>query len=275
MPEDVMDTQTPVDQDTTAPDGTGVAFEELPIPETYKDNPNVSKYKSVGELIKGHENAVKLVGAKGVIVPKDDAPQEEKDKFLNTLGRPENPEGYKLSPVELHPKIKAAYTPEVEGVFKSEMHKIGLTQAQADALHKWYFEAASKGEVAKEEATNKSIKDGEVSLRKQWGAEYDSRIANARKVVAKFGGQAAIDALGDIGSHPAVVKMMGEIATHFSEDAIKSFGDKQPEGAQGAKEKIKSMRSDPKHPLNLENHPDHNNAVKELTELYKEAYPDA
>lgn len=274
MPE-VMDTQDP-ETETSAPETTTpVPFEDTAIPETYKDNPNVAKYKNVGELIKGHENVVKLIGAKGVIVPKEDAAPEEKEKFYNSLGRPEKPEGYKLSPVEMHPKIKEAYTPEAEGVFKAEMHKLGLTQAQTDALHKWYFENASKGEAARDAATDKALKDGEAALRQKWGAEYEGKILNAKRVVAKFGGKDALDALGDLGSNPAIVKMMADIAANFSEDQIKGFGDKKSEGAQSAKEKIKAIFADPKHPYFNDGDPRHHESVTEVTKLYQEAYNDA
>lgn len=240
------------------------------LPEELKNDPNISKYKSSEELAKGHLNAVKLVGAKGVIIPGKDAKPEEVEKFYNALGRPEKPEGYKLTPIEnLHPSIKEKYTPEAEAVFKAEMHKIGLTNAQVDALHKWYFENASKGELLKEQATEKAIKDGEAALRQKYGKEYDIKLANAIKIVKKFGGQEAIDALGDTGSHPAVVKMMMEISNHFSEDMIKSFGEKKTEGSNAAKEKIKTILADKSHPYWKGD----SEAIKEVTKLYQEAYP--
>ena len=42
---------------------------------------------------------------------------------------------------------------------------------------------------------------------------------------------------------------------------------------EDAKKKINEIRGDSKHPYNLENHPSHNDAVKEMTRLYSTAYP--
>lgn len=268
---DVQDTAAPVVEDTQAPEGTEQPKSWLEqLPEEARKDPNISKYKTPDEFIKGHQNLVKLVGAKGVIVPKEDAPAEEKDKFYNSLGRPEKPEGYKITPVELHPKIKESYTPEVEATFKSEMHKLGLTQSQVDGLHKWYFENASKGEVAKEQATEKALKDGESALRAEWKDKYDVNLNNAKKVANRFGGKEAIEALGDLGSHPAIVKMLGNIAANFSEDVISDVKTKQVEGNEGAKAKIKAIHADKSHPYWKGD----SAAIKEVTQLYKEAYPD-
>jgi hypothetical protein len=245
------------------------------IPEELRKDPNISKYKTLDEFAKGHLSLSKMIAAKGVIVPTDDAPQEEKDKFLNAVGRPEKVEGYNFTPLEkVHPEIAKSLTPENELAFKKLMHDAGATQAVADKLHKIYYDTASQALAAKDETTAKAMKDGEAALRQKWGTEYEIKLANAKKIVTKFGGQEAVDALGDLGSHPAIVKMIAEIASNFSEDQIKNFGDNKQEGVNSAKEKIKVIMSDPKSAYNDEKNPKHNEAVKEVTKLYQEAYPE-
>jgi hypothetical protein len=241
------------------------------LPEEIRNDPNISKYKTPEEFAKGHLNVVKLVGAKGVIIPKDDAPPEEKEKFYQTLGKPVKAEEYKLSDVALHPNIKAQYNDNTVKVFKDMAHQANLTQAQADFLHRWYFENASKAEVMKAQTTEKAIKDGETALRTEWGADYNKKLSNVQTVVKKFGGQEVIDALGDIGSNPKVVKFIAKLSEHFSEDDITQMGDKgTPTEVNTAKEKIKAILADKTHPYWKGDQA----AIKEVTELYKVAYPD-
>jgi hypothetical protein len=270
MPDEVVDTLPPETPDTEAPP----VFEETPIPETFKDNPNVGKYKTVGELIKGHENVVKLVGSKGVIIPKDDAPAEEKEKYYQALGKPAKPEAYTFVPIEtLHEKIKAQMTPEVEGVFRQMAHQANLTQAQAAFLHKWYFENASKAVVDADAAVDKAMKDGETALRSEWKENYGKNIANVQSVVAKLGGKEVIDALGNLGSNPVIVKFLAKLTSHFSEDDIANLGSNETPGAMTAKAKIKVIQNDPTHPL-WKDVPGHMDAVKEWAILHAEAYPE-
>lgn len=272
-----LDTQDPA-VETPDPDaGQAVDLETLAIPaDKYKDNPTISKYKTVGEVFKGLDNANKLIGAKGVIVPKEDATDEEKSEFFNKLGRPPKPEEYKLSEVkDLHPEIQKSITPEAQGVFKSEMHKLGLTNAQADGLYKWYFENASKGKLNEDKQTDAQMKEAETKLRQDWGKDYDANLSMAKKLVAKHGGEELIKALNGADNNPVVIKFLGSIAKNFSEDQL-SVDVKGVDNTNqsAAKKRISEIQKDRSGPYWNENHEDHMKAVKEVTDLYKTAYPD-
>lgn len=198
--------------------GGGVDFEATPIPaDKYADNPNIAKYKTIGDLVKGHGEAVKLVGAKGIIVPGEKATPEEWEKYYNSTGRPEKPEGYKLSPLEnLHPDLKI--TPESEAGFKALMHKHGLTTRQADGLYKEYFGMISGSLIKRDETMQASKHEAERTLRTEWGAEYDANLAKTKRLIEKFGGADAREAFGELGNNPKVLKTLAGIAKRFSED---------------------------------------------------------
>jgi hypothetical protein len=189
------------------------------ISEDVRKDPNIAKYKNIDELAKGHLETVKLVGRKGVIIPGENATQEEKDKFLNSLGRPEKPEGYKFTPIDkLHPEIQI--TPESENVFRGVAHKLGLTQAQTDNLNNWYLGAMSAMLNQRDEKAVNETKAAETALRQEYGGEYEQNINLAKKLVTKFFGKEGAEAFGDLGRKPSVLKGLVALGKKMSEDAV-------------------------------------------------------
>jgi hypothetical protein len=248
------------------------------LPEDLTKDPNITKYKSVDEFLKGHINAVKKLGEKGIIPPKEGASPEEWEAYHRALGKPEKAEEYKITPVEnLHPKLKEKMTPQVEGFFKAEMHKLDIPQMYVDKLYSWYFNASSKALAMQDAAQEKAIKEGETALRAELNDKYDATIKMTENFVKYFGGKDVINALGNLGSHPAIVKMFSKIAANFSEDQIAKFGG-DPQATAGAigeaKSKIKAIMEDKKHAYWNENDPKHKEAIQEVRSLYDIAYPE-
>jgi hypothetical protein len=247
------------------------------LPEEFKSDPSINKYKSPEEFAKGHQNLAKLVGSKGVIIPKDDAPQEEKDRFFEALGRPKDAKEYKLVvPDKLHPEIKI--TPQSEELFKGAAYKLGLTNAQAAQLNQWYLSSVSAALQSRDKVEMEQVKKAETALRAEWGADYDKKLSMSIRMVEKFGGKDAIDAFGNLGNNPVVLKTIANMAAKFSEDSIDRFGvESLTVDAQGAKQKIAEIQSAPRtgdnaHPYWNENHPKHQEAVKEMTKLFEIAH---
>ncbi len=64
------------------------------LPDDLRANPNVSKYKDPVEFVKGHLSAVESLGKKRFVEPQENSPQEEWDKYFNSIGRPEKIDDY-------------------------------------------------------------------------------------------------------------------------------------------------------------------------------------
>jgi hypothetical protein len=255
-----MDTQAPAG-DTTS---SAVDFESMAIPETYKDTA-VSKYKTVGELAKGYTEAQKLIGAKGVIVPSDNADPKEIEKFYNTLGRPEKADGYKLTPSEsMHQKLKE--NPDMEKNFKAMMHKHGLSQKQASGLYTDWVNGLSQGLSKHDEKLVSDRQKAEASLRQEWGADYDTNINKVKTVIDKFGGNGARDSFGDLGNNPVVLKTLANIAKHFSEDTFVKGDNVVPSDVADAQKKLKDIMDDRTHPYWVDGK-GHSDAVAEVRRL--------
>lgn len=245
-------------------DGVGSWIDTLPaetqtaIAEEDRKDPAVTKYKTVPELVKGYRNAQELLGKKGVILPTEKSTPEEVNAFQVALGRPEKAEGYKLSELkDLHPGIKS--TPENQKKFFDAAHKLGLTNKQVDELNRWFLSDTSAAIMAQEKVLKEGNEKASAALRTEWGADYDKNFANAKAFVMKAGGQEALDSFGDLGSNPAVLKVLAKAGKAFAEDDFKGLGGSA--GASDVQKQIDAVNADLKHPYWDDAHTDHSKWV--------------
>jgi hypothetical protein len=267
----VSEDTTVAETQTQSPDNSADVnvngFETTAIPENYKASA-VGKYSNVGELIKGYENAQKLIGAKGVIVPGEKATPEEWDKYYNALGRPSKPEEYKFSPVDnLHPELKMS--PETELGFKALMHKHGISAKQADGLYREYFGLISQSLTKRDEQMLSQKQDAERKLRSEWLGDFDGNLAKIKGLIAKHGGKA--EDFGDLGNNPAVLRVLANIAKKFSEDTFVRGGN-TPSESEDAKRKLSDIMINREHPY-WKQGPGHDDAVKEVNRLHELCFP--
>jgi len=251
--------------------------------EAGKDT-NITKYKTSEDFYKGYKSQVEMIGKKGIIPPGENSTPEEKETYLNALGRPEAPEGYKIDTIEgLHESI--SITPESSAEFQAAAHKMGFTNQQANDLNSWYLNAVSEQAKQSAVAETDAMQKAETTLRAEWGEKFDANKQMVASMVLNAGGQEAIDAMGGvdgIGNNPVVLKTLGKIAGLLSEDQI---GNLKPvgqqvggnESQQDASTKINAMNTDKDSPWHKalwdESDLKHDQAVSERNRLYKIAYP--
>lgn len=151
-------------------------------------------------------NQDKLVG-NSIRVPGADATDEERNAFLNKLGRPEAADKYEFKAPEGLPE-GFEYDGKVEAAFRDIAHKAGLTQAQAAAVRDWYLGAAGEAfggqvEAAKAAQSQRADKATE-ELVKLWGpldgATAQANLEIADKVFTQTkGGNDFLEALKELG----------------------------------------------------------------------------
>lgn len=161
-----------------------------------------------------HEQS-KLLG-NAVRVPGKDAKPEEVEAFYEKLGRPKTADEYDFKPPENLPE-DLPYDGERAKSFAGLAHKIGLTKAQAAAVHDWA--ASSAVEDYKSLSTQRTeqevaIAKGETEkLVKLWGPldgeTMKINLSFADKALREVGGDEALaefQRVGLIGSDGAVIK---------------------------------------------------------------------
>jgi len=93
--------QVPPQPTGPAPTGTSdPRLSEVKIPEAYQKEAWAKEVKSVDDLWSKMAGAQKLLGKDKLVLPGQNATQEEIDMFHVKLGRPENVEGYEFKSVE-------------------------------------------------------------------------------------------------------------------------------------------------------------------------------
>lgn len=257
------------------------------LPEAAKTDTNITKFKNSEDFYTSYKNQLEMVGRKGVIVPDANSTPEDKEKFLNALGRPESPDGYKLeTPQGLHESIQV--TPESSAVFNAMAHKHGLTNEQANGLNNHLMQVVNQAIVDNEKRETEAMQTAETALRQKWGADYEKNKSSLADGIMKVGGQEAIDAMGGekgFGNNPIVLDTLAKIFGQLGEDAINNIafqggGNGNPGGnetAEQAQAQVKSMNNDKENKWNKalwdEKDTKHGEAVSERSRLYKIAYP--
>lgn len=142
------------------------------------DNGNLTA-EGFAKLGKHVYHQEKLVGG-SIRIPGKDATPEERNAFLDKLGRRE-PDKYELVvPKDLPEELP--YDGETAKAFRTKAHELGLTQEQAAGIHDWYAGQTVetyKG-IAAQTATQKAekAKAAVTSLEKEWGP-IDGETAKA------------------------------------------------------------------------------------------------
>lgn len=190
----------------------------------------------VSALAKSARESEKLLGGM-VKLPGKDATPEEREAFFNKLGRPEKQDGYQFTAPKEMPE-GLPYDGEKAKSFKDMSHKLGLTQAQATALHDFYIGEQvgafkGMGEASAAALTAKAASATEV-LVKEWGpldgATAQANFEIADKVFAQVpGGQemlAELKGLGLVGPNKEILsaplaKVLAAVGTAlYTEDGV-------------------------------------------------------
>ena len=181
-----------------------------------------TKYTEAGK--KAQELEGRLQSA--IFRPGDKATDAERADFYKALGRPEKPEGYEISLPEGLP-----FTQQDIDWLRNTAHKRGFSKADTEAFAKDYFEK-TKADIAAVDNQIKTRRDEAVAaLKKEWGAEYETKLDAAKLTAKRIGGDEFVKFLSDTGAgdHPAFIKIFHKISTMLSESEFIEGGNKPKE----------------------------------------------
>lgn len=203
------------------------------LPEKIRGEAAFKDIKSVDALAESYLSAQRMIGVPKeqlLKLPTATADAKDWDPIYNRLGRPEKPDGYKLTVPE------GAAAPEAEYVasISAKAHELGVSQKQLDGMYGWLYENATKAQAAA-----KADRDGKIAasvgvLKTEWGQAFDRNIQRAEAAVdyyddaLKMGGnlKAALNRDG-LGNNPGLAKLFHALSANLNEDGKltgKSFG---------------------------------------------------
>ena len=260
------------------------------LPEDLRAEKSLEAIKGAGWdeagplLAKGYVNAQRLVGG-AVKVPGEGAKPEEVAEFHRKLGVPAEAtaEKYGLKLPEIPKELGDWQPAEVDSALKA-MHAAGATpkvaQAAFDAYAQYVLRLHDRARAQRGQQEAEQRVTVLKSLEKQWGPQ-DGPVWKRNQALADGAIRHVLD------QAPAtVVQAIVEQANASAElaaawatvgDALLEdgflAGDEVPGGmtAQEAQAKADAMRNDPKHPLNIEGHPQRQAALDAFLELNRVA----
>ncbi len=270
---------TPEPTPEPEPKPTPSAFDTLS--DDVRGNASMIRFKDseegfVDSVAKGYISLEKKIGAKGLIVPGENATQAEKDEHAIALGRPKDIAGYGEFNLPEGTDKRIQVDQNMLKGFKEAAFKMGMSTENAKALLE--FDTQRQVAALKElDVLEKQEKDeAETKLRGELGNAYPERMAIAKKVVERFAGneedkKALYDA---VGNNPRVARLLINVGSKISEDVLGETGHSRMTLTPAeANAKIAAIRANPNHAHNDENSPLHKEALIEMTNLYKQAHP--
>lgn len=277
----------------TAPEWIGTVFPEdvqkdptvapLFTPDEKGNPPDLFKYKTVGDFLKGVQEKNVMLGKKGVIVPDDKSTPEQIEEFYKGVlpgekSRPEQvaafrrvsgtelpakPEEYKFSEIkDIHPSLKI--TPESQKAFAEAMHKAGVPQKYADVFNQFAVQQLSTM-LREGEKASKAKQDTDLAaLKTEWGVKFEDNLKGAQTLVEKVLGKDVAAELGNLTDSPVGLKFLAKLSTVISPDAVSriAVGSKENIPDQEAAQKeiqaiIEDAKGPRQHPMNNEKHADY------------------
>lgn len=241
------------------------------LPEDIRDEAALKTIHDLPSLAKSFVHAQKAVGMDKVVLPSKHATEQDWKQFWNKVGLPEKFEEYKVDP----PK-DAEINTEFFGSVKKKMHELGFLPKQASELLNWYVGEEKKMLEARVEQGKSMMEEHKNTLKKEWGKAYDQNIERAKQAV-KFLADPDLTKFLDetgAGSQPSVVKAFAKFAELLKEDAVHGLKSQSVRKPTDAQVEIGTIMANMEHPYHNTSHPNHRAAVKEMSDLYSEAYPD-
>jgi hypothetical protein len=199
------------------------------LPDDIKGSDSLKPISTIIDLAKNYVHTKSMVGKK-LEAPGENATPEQIAAWRKTVGAPENPDGY-------YPEGTKSLRPEVvpeglwdannEKAFIELAHKHHLPPAAVKEILGFYGNSIAKG-LESSQAKQAEVFDAEMGkLKTAFGAEFDSSLADARRVAITLGlkvdkvenGQ-VVEAGDPLFSSASAVIAFAKMAKLLSEDKL-------------------------------------------------------
>lgn len=236
------------------------------LDEDLRNNPSITKYKTFDDFAKGHLELSKMIGKEKIVIPKEDAPAEEWNKFFEKIGRPSELTGYEVPEFKDLPEEVKMRQENLEA-FKQKAHELGLTKKQFAELYALQTELSKNVFNQQKEQLEQMTQKTETDLRKEWGAAYEKKVDGAQQVINTFfKGKGINKAFEVLANDKGFVSAMADLAEKLGEDVIKGSPRTTMTPKEAEKEYNETM-ANPQHAFFNDLHPEHQAAVDKMIEL--------
>ena len=269
----------------TATSGNGDNMGNAPtwlndVPQDLRGEKSLQQIPDIPTLAQNYLSQIRYnVGA--IKMPTDKSTPEEISTYLDKLGRPQSPDKYTRLDTSTLPEGMEVHEDSINEFYKAA-HEAGLTNEQATKVMQWFHQDAIKDNEDEQALRKQQHADSESALKKEWGKAYNDKMALANT---------AFDALTTEAERKHFVQMKlnndVNLVRFFARLGEKMHEDRSIDGSdsrqsfimtpQEARNKITSIKADPKHPYNtikgMGDPVAHAEAVEEMAKLVELAYP--
>lgn len=190
------------------------------LPGPLKGHEALAGYNTIGEAAQA---LVELQGQseRTVEIPSADAPMEEREAFLERIGRPKGPDGYEFKKPDNWPADQP-WSAKAAKAFAEKAYRVGMPKAMAEQLHR---EMVEEGRGLLLDNTAKMRADAEKreeTLKGMYGAHVEDVVKLAHRSMEMVGGptvKAELERQGLLRS-PNQIKAWKRIWETIGEDAI-------------------------------------------------------
>ena len=248
-------------------------MEKNNISQELRDNPNISKYKTLDDALNANANLVKKLGEKGIMRPDENASQEAKDAWFDHIGRPDGANGYTdfvppmLMDADGNETPSFEIDPELYSQAKETFYEAGLTNEQAQKVMELYTNTSLGQADADVAYTNEVATQTRATLEKEWGAKMGAKVTSAINIADKLGIKETLISKG-LGNDLAVIKMLDSMGEMIGESRL--TGDVSSSGG-GFDAQLASIKASPAY--SDRSHPDYHKMQKMRIDLYAKKYP--
>lgn len=210
--------------------GGGTTPETLPqrewmndLPEPLKATKTLTKFADKAALAKSYVE-LESKHSKSVEIPGKDSGPEDWARFYDKVGRPKTADEYALD--------RGNAPDDVAKAFKQMAFESGLTAQQADTMFKGIMKRQSTEQQTAVEQYTARMKEADTLLRREYGPQYDSKIASAKKA---FGAVFSDPELrsevtqSGLANNPRFIKVLAELGTQISDDSFLQGGNASTE----------------------------------------------
>jgi hypothetical protein len=243
--------------------------------------PSVQKFQNPEALAKSYVELESRIGAKGVVPPKDDSP-EEQARFYAELGRPESAEAYELG--DFAPPEGLPWDEGFQGRMQQMLWDAGLTSTQVQKVLAGYSADLNDQYVAVQQAHEAQVGQGMESLKREYGEAFPAKIEMARRLFKHAAGDQfealATTKLADgsnLGDNPGLIRMLAKIGGMTGEHDLSGImGEKRqqfsfsPAEAEGEINRLLGDKDFMEAYMSAQ-HPEHRAAVEKMDGLHKAA----
>ena len=246
------------------------------LPEEIRGEECLNNVAGFTDLVTQHVHGQKSVGKDKIALPGANATDAEWDAFYDAAGRPKTEDDYKVDP---DPDIPEGFhSPERMARGRAIARKFGLSKKQWDGLIAWDNSETKMSLAVLDKDAAAELKTAEDTLKEKLGMAYEESLHNVNVLIntTTEEGDNRAEFIKEFGRNPKFVLWANDVAKKMiSHEAL--IAEVTQATPKEAMVKIGELEATPGYSdgtLHRDNPAAEERITKELSELYKQAYPE-